>query len=60
MNGDMMKLLFSAGIPYDAEQNEFRLKTEDLSRIDHQRDLIEQNERWFSSSRTHKEWHDND
>lgn len=60
MIGDMMNLLFRAGIPYDAERNEFRVKPEDMFRIEHQRDLIEQEERWFSSSRTKNEWYDND
>lgn len=60
MISDLMNLLFRSGIPYDAERNEFRVRPEDISRIEHQRDLIEQEERWSSSSRTHKEWYDND
>ena len=58
MTGDMFNLLFRAGIPYDAEKNEFRVRPEDMSRIERQRDLMEQEERWMSSSR--KEWYDND
>ena len=60
MIGDLMNLLFRSGIPYDAERNEFRVRPEDMSRIEHQRDLMEQEERWLSSSRTRNEWYDND
>ena len=58
MIGDLMNLLFRSGIPYDAERNEFRVRPEDMSRIEQQRNLMEQEERWMSSSR--KEWYDND
>lgn len=51
MIGDMFNLLFRSGIPYDAERNEFRVRPEDMSRIEFQRDLMEQEERWMSSSR---------
>ena len=60
MIGDLMNLLFRSGIPYDAERNEFRVRPEDMSRIEQQRDLMEQEERWMSSSRTKNEWYDND
>lgn len=60
MIGDMFRILFGAGIPYDAERNEFRVRPEDMPRIEHQRDLLEQEERWMNSSRTMKEWYDND
>ena len=51
MIGDMFRVLFGAGIPYDAERNEFRVRPEDMPRIEHQRDLLEQEERWMNSSR---------
>ena len=51
MIGDMFRILFGAGIPYDAERNEFRVRPEDMPRIEHQRDLLEQEERWMNSSR---------
>lgn len=60
MIGDMFNLLFRSGIPYDAEKNEFKVRPEDVARIDFQRDLMEQEERWMSSSRTRNEWYDND
>ena len=60
MIGDMFNLLFRSGIPYDAEKNEFKVRPEDVARIDFQRDLMEQEERWMSSSRTKNEWYDND
>lgn len=58
MIGDLMNLFFRAGIPYDAEKNEFRIRPEDMSRIELQRDLLEQEERRMASSRS--EWYDND
>ena len=51
MIGDMFRILFGAGIPYDAERNEFRVRPEDMPRIEHQRDLLEQEERLMNSSR---------
>jgi len=57
---NMFNLLFHSGIPYDAEKNEFKVRPEDFARIDFQRDLMEQEERWISSSRTKNEWYDND
>lgn len=51
MLNDFMNLLFRAGVPYDAEKNEFRVRPEDISRIEFQRDQMEQEERWMSSSR---------
>jgi hypothetical protein len=53
-----MNLLFRAGIPYDPIKNEFTVRPEDMSRIEHQRDLLEQEERRMASSRG--EWYDND
>lgn len=58
MIGDLMNLLFRAGIPYDPIKNEFTVRPEDMSRIEHQRDLLEQEERRMASSRG--EWYDND
>ena len=55
-----MNLLFRSGVPYDAEKNEFRIRPEHLPMIEHQRDLMEQDERWLASSRTRKDWYDND
>ena len=49
MIGDFFNLLFRSGIPYDAEKNEFRVRTEDIARIQFQRDLMEQEERWMAS-----------
>lgn len=60
MIGDLMNLLFRSGIPYDAERNEFRVRPEDMARIEFQRDIMEQEERWMSSSRTRNERYDND
>ena len=51
MIGDMFRILFGAGIPYDAERNEVRVRPEDMPRIEHQRDLLEQEERLMNSSR---------
>ena len=60
MMNDVMNLLFRAGIPYDAERNEFRVGLQDIPRIERQRDLIEQEERWMSSSRSYNPWIDYD
>lgn len=57
---NLYDLLFRSGVPYDAEKNEFRMRPEDIARVEFQRDILEQEERWMSSSRTHKEWYDND
>lgn len=57
---NLYDLLFRSGIPYDAEKNEFRMRPEDVARVEFQRDILEQEERWMSSSRTTKEWYDND
>ena len=51
MINEMMNLLFRSCVPYDPEKNEFRVRPEHLPMIEHQRDLMEQDERWFSSSR---------
>lgn len=51
MKFDLMNDLFRAGIPYDAERNEFRVRPEDVARLEFQREIKEQEERWMSSSR---------
>lgn len=51
MIGDMFNLLFRSGIPYDSERNEFKVRPEDMPRIEAQRQIMEEEERWMSSSR---------
>lgn len=51
MISDMINLLFRSGIPYDAEKNEFRVRPEDTARIEFQRQIMEDEERWMTSSR---------
>lgn len=51
MMNDIIDLLFRSGIPYDPEKNEFKVRQEDVSRIEFQRDLMEQERRWNASSR---------
>lgn len=48
---DTFNEFFRAGIPYDAERNEFRVRPEDIARLEFQRGIKEQEERWMSSSR---------
>ena len=56
MMNDFMNLLFKTGIPYDAERNEFRVRPEDIPRIEHQRELDRQEQQWMN--RPHWNNHD--
>jgi hypothetical protein len=60
MIGDFFNILFGAGVPYDAEKNEFRVRPEDAARIDMQRDLLEQEERWNRPAVMFNETYNND
>ena len=56
MINDFMNLLFKTGIPYDAERNEFRVRSEDIPRIEHQQRIEQEHEQWMN--RPHWSNHD--
>ena len=58
MIGDLFTLLFRSGIPYDAERNQFSLKPEDMSRVEHQMELMQEENRWMT--RPMSDWINND
>lgn len=45
---DFFNLAFKAGIPYDAERNEFRVGPAEASRIEFQRQQDEELNRWMN------------
>jgi hypothetical protein len=54
--------MFKAGVPYDADTNEFKVGPAEIARLDWQRKLDEQEENWMRRKPTFRSkiWDDED
>ena len=47
MTSDFFSRLFRAGVPYDADTNQFKVGPAEIARLDWQRKLDEQEDNWM-------------